>query len=1042
MENNLSEKLLEITVNLFQSPLVEELFKSYKIDLNSLADLTVSIGNSPADLSSDAASYFPSEKKIIVNQDFLSKSTDKAIEEVLYHEIVHFVRDYKGLEYNGDNKNTFEDPDELAAIFEDLKLKEKDGLDLLQYLKTRYSSESEKTLKNVLEKYITTKLPKKAEWWLEHRNAGVILQDGSIHKLKPHQEHWEVEEQLNIERHNHIEFTSGWNTREMIFYVWKTDYSEAEWNAFEDLVLKNKDKMILIDGNVHKQFTYPEFRNSGESLKEFIFGTKVIAKKAQFTVLSAPLLVALDLSNKYRTLGTPMYLTMFLDNSVEFVKRAKFVFGQLPGNIYAQDKNAIRQMNEILDTYLTSTTVIPGASQLTLFELLVDRIYKLISSRPYINLKLGLLKESIDSTRILLKQAGLKKHSLLYRGDQGKAGWILPDGKFISVSRSEKEHVDYVLAYPAKFNLKKSDELYKQVQASDKYWVGIGIFLDNGWVRVAGIDPSEDMLLLQARDLTSAKVAEDYIYSQLSEVSEILIETEGEDTHVVTVEDFKIHGFESFRKSLINAELKTANKLYHATYKPLLKTIKEHGLKAPSFWSQDYYQAESFAEVPVDTEGNNKDIPDEWLDQIIVFEIDSSKLDKTSLEIDPNLSTDDEDIKTFVYNKLIPFSDLKMIKTAGLPPTSINPNSDSSPAWLFPQDMPTNKNPEQFSKVQNPDQDLSTANRPVEYNTPSLRNRSQPYSNLFDVLENLEKHASSERFTLGIYSFDESLYSKWLTLSFRSFHQWEGTKNTKWNKELEKKLSSMHDELISDAIKYNKLANTQENRDDLRQITENAREEEWEMEKNASKTRPSSMGQAWWVTRAGEWLDVSSDMGEGTNDHVGFLASVEDPVLAQKLGLNANDINALKELYETGEGTPEAGEVGNKVFENNIKVMHVNDTVYVVSKSYNRDVVERLFIKIEELKPKEIVWESFEQQQAKEFTLEQFLEFDGTNKTARIDPMLEAYPEISTNPIGEDGTKFDYPRGITSLKPKLNESDGLADILESLKEDETDGNSR
>lgn len=81
---------------------------------------------------------------------------------------------------------------------------------------------------------------------------------------------------------------------------------------------------------------------------------------------------------------------------------------------------------------------------------------------------------------------------------------------------------------------------------------------------------------------------------------------------------------------------------YHATYKPRLKSILKKGL-VPDFkkknWEDsedfvyldtDYHCAVSFCEV-------SEEVPEDWLDEIVVVKIDASKLDKSKIKIDPNI---------------------------------------------------------------------------------------------------------------------------------------------------------------------------------------------------------------------------------------------------------------------------------------------------------------------------------------------------------------------------------------------------------------------
>lgn len=109
-----------------------------------------------------------------------------------------------------------------------------------------------------------------------------------------------------------------------------------------------------------------------------------------------------------------------------------------------------------------------------------------------------------------------------------------------------------------------------------------------------------------------------------------------------------------------------SGKLYHATYKPLLNGIKQYGLggnpKPRKFWddskpgivylANDKYEAESYAET-------SDIVNEDWLDEIIIFEVDKSKLDSTKLSKDHNVIDGNT---TFEYKGIIPFSDLKQIK--------------------------------------------------------------------------------------------------------------------------------------------------------------------------------------------------------------------------------------------------------------------------------------------------------------------------------------------------------------------------------------------
>jgi hypothetical protein len=87
--------------------------------------------------------------------------------------------------------------------------------------------------------------------------------------------------------------------------------------------------------------------------------------------------------------------------------------------------------------------------------------------------------------------------------------------------------------------------------------------------------------------------------------------------------------------------------LYHATFIPLIESIKKHGIipggtdvrnfdwanKEYVYLSNDPIAAESFVEC-----SENEDIPEDWYHQIIILAIDVSKLNKAKLQRDINFN--------------------------------------------------------------------------------------------------------------------------------------------------------------------------------------------------------------------------------------------------------------------------------------------------------------------------------------------------------------------------------------------------------------------
>jgi len=110
--------------------------------------------------------------------------------------------------------------------------------------------------------------------------------------------------------------------------------------------------------------------------------------------------------------------------------------------------------------------------------------------------------------------------------------------------------------------------------------------------------------------------------------------------------------------------------LYHATYKNALKKIKEFGLGSKDvrkryawdnnlkhidhvFFAYDPDVAESYAE-------SSDTVPDEWLDNIIIFGVNINNLDKGKIVTDPNIV--ESDGSTVLYMDKVPFSSLVRIK--------------------------------------------------------------------------------------------------------------------------------------------------------------------------------------------------------------------------------------------------------------------------------------------------------------------------------------------------------------------------------------------
>ena len=103
--------------------------------------------------------------------------------------------------------------------------------------------------------------------------------------------------------------------------------------------------------------------------------------------------------------------------------------------------------------------------------------------------------------------------------------------------------------------------------------------------------------------------------------------------------------------------------LYHATYKPLIKSIKKFGLGGGEYKSNwedsknvvylatDPDIAESYAE-------SSDYVDEDWLDQIILLSVLINDLDLDLLKRDENVIDGGD---TFEYHGVIPFDKLKLV---------------------------------------------------------------------------------------------------------------------------------------------------------------------------------------------------------------------------------------------------------------------------------------------------------------------------------------------------------------------------------------------
>ena len=115
---------------------------------------------------------------------------------------------------------------------------------------------------------------------------------------------------------------------------------------------------------------------------------------------------------------------------------------------------------------------------------------------------------------------------------------------------------------------------------------------------------------------------------------------------------------------IVIAEDPIPTHLYHATYKPLLPSIKRKGLiknYQNKNWedSKDFIYLATSKDIAESYAETSDIVPEEWIDQIVVFKVDTDKLDLNQLSTDKNVQHKKE-VSTYQYNKNIPFSNLKI----------------------------------------------------------------------------------------------------------------------------------------------------------------------------------------------------------------------------------------------------------------------------------------------------------------------------------------------------------------------------------------------
>jgi hypothetical protein len=106
--------------------------------------------------------------------------------------------------------------------------------------------------------------------------------------------------------------------------------------------------------------------------------------------------------------------------------------------------------------------------------------------------------------------------------------------------------------------------------------------------------------------------------------------------------------------------------LYHATYKPLLKSIQLKGLgnTTKTFWDDSKPGVVYLASDPdtaISYAESAETIPDSWYDKIICLKIDTNSLNLDNLYIDENNQSNNDDVSTWEYHDIIPYKDIDIV---------------------------------------------------------------------------------------------------------------------------------------------------------------------------------------------------------------------------------------------------------------------------------------------------------------------------------------------------------------------------------------------
>ena len=114
--------------------------------------------------------------------------------------------------------------------------------------------------------------------------------------------------------------------------------------------------------------------------------------------------------------------------------------------------------------------------------------------------------------------------------------------------------------------------------------------------------------------------------------------------------------------------LEIPKSIYHATFSAHLPNIQRRGLipGGDGFRCWDrctpgvYFHSDADVAVSYAESTDNQEIPEEWFDNIIVLEIDSSQLNIELFELDPEIAPPDN-VDSFIYHGIVPSKTIKNI---------------------------------------------------------------------------------------------------------------------------------------------------------------------------------------------------------------------------------------------------------------------------------------------------------------------------------------------------------------------------------------------